>query len=81
VAERRADAAFVYKTDAERWGDTLLAIQLSDRLEPRMRYGIAVVKGAPHPGAARAFVAGLGKPAGRHALTAAGFAIAPFRPR
>ena len=81
VADGQADAAFVYMTEAKRWHGRLIAIDLSDRLAPRVRYGIAVVRGAPHPDAARAFVAGLGKPAGRHALTAAGFATAPFRPR
>jgi ABC-type molybdate transport system substrate-binding protein len=81
VAEHRADAAFVYMTEARRWRKSLLSIDLSDRLAPRVRFGIAVVRGAAHPRAARAFVAGLGKPAGRHALTAAGFLTAPFRPR
>jgi molybdate transport system substrate-binding protein len=81
VSEGRADAAFVYMTEAHRWGDRLIAINLSDRLAPRVRFGIAVVRGAAHPRAARAFVAGLGKPAGRHALTAAGFLTAPFMPR
>jgi ABC-type molybdate transport system substrate-binding protein len=81
VAEQRADAAFVYQTEARRWGRRLIPIDLSDRLAPRVRFGIAVVRGAAHPRAARAFVAGLGKPAGRHALTAAGFVTAPFRPR
>jgi ABC-type molybdate transport system substrate-binding protein len=81
VAARRADAAFVYMTEARRWSGRLLAIDLSDRLAPRVRFGIAVVRGAAHPRAARAFVAGLNKARGRHALTAAGFVTAPFRPR
>jgi molybdate transport system substrate-binding protein len=81
VADGRADAAFVYRTEAKRWKGRLIPIDLSDRLAPRVRFGIAVVRGAAHPRAARAFVAGLAKPAGRHALTAAGFVTAPFRPR
>jgi len=81
VAEHRADAAFVYMTEARRWHRSLIPINLSDKLAPRVRFGIAVVRGAAHPRAARAFVAGLGTPAGRHALTAAGFLTAPFRPR
>jgi molybdate transport system substrate-binding protein len=81
VAEHRADAAFVYMTEARRWRRSMLPIDLADRLAPRVRFGIAVVRGAAHPRAARAFVAGLRTPAGRHALTAAGFLTAPFRPR
>jgi molybdate transport system substrate-binding protein len=81
VMERRVDAAFVYRTEAERWRGRLLAIDLSDRLAPRVRFGIALVRGAAHPRAARAFVAGLDKAPGRHALNAAGFVTAPFRPR
>jgi molybdate transport system substrate-binding protein len=81
VAERRTDAAFVYRTAATRWRGRLLAIDLSDRLAPRVRFGIAVVSGAAHPRAARAFVAGLDKARGRRALNAAGFVTAPFRPR
>jgi len=81
VAARRVDAAFVYRTEAAHWPGRLLAIDLSDRLAPRVRFGIAVVRGAAHPRAARAFVAGLDKARGRHALNAAGFVTAPFRPR
>jgi molybdate transport system substrate-binding protein len=73
VAEGAVDAGFVYETDVEASGGRLVGIELPVRLQPRVVYGAAVVKGAPHPAAARAFVAGLREGAGRRALEEAGF--------
>jgi molybdate transport system substrate-binding protein len=77
VASRRADAAFVYTTDATH----LLAINLPDYLARHMTYGVAVVKGAKHLGEARAFVASLKTPEGSRALRRAGLIPGPARPR
>jgi ABC-type molybdate transport system substrate-binding protein len=77
VRAGRADAALVYRTDAT----GLLAIDLPDRLARHMTYGVAVVKGAAHLGAARAFVASLKTPTGSRALRRAGLLTGPPRPR
>jgi ABC-type molybdate transport system substrate-binding protein len=77
VRSRHADAAIVYKTDT----NGLFAIDLPDFLAPHMTYGVAVVKGAAHPAAARAFVASLKTPTGRRTLRKAGLLPGPPRPR
>ena len=73
LAEGAVDAGFTYATDVEASRGRLVGIELPARLQPRVVYGAAVVKGAPHPAAARAFVAGLRAGAGRRALEEAGF--------
>jgi molybdate transport system substrate-binding protein len=55
----------------------LKAIELPADLQPDVAYGIAVVKGAAHRAAARAFVAGLLDGAGAGALNRAGFRPPP----
>jgi ABC-type molybdate transport system substrate-binding protein len=77
VRTRRADAALVYSTDAT----DLLPISLPDYLARHMTYGVAVVKGAKHLGAARRFVASLKTPGGTRALRQAGLNPGPPRPR
>jgi molybdate transport system substrate-binding protein len=77
VAQGAVDAGFVYVTDVRASGGKLRAIELPSRLQPRVAYGVAVVKGAAHPEQARAFVAGLLRGAGAQALTAAGFEPPP----
>jgi ABC-type molybdate transport system substrate-binding protein len=76
VETRRADAGLVYTTDAT----DLLAISLPDYLARHMTYGVAVVKGARHLGAARRFVASLKTPDGSRALRQAGLSPGPPRP-
>ncbi len=76
VRSRRADAALVYTTDAA----GLLPISLPDYLARHMTYSVAVVRGAAHLNAARAFVASLKTPAGRRALRQAGLLPGPPRP-
>jgi molybdate transport system substrate-binding protein len=73
VATGAVDAGFVYVTDVRAAKGRLIGIPLPDKLQPRVVYGAAVVKGAPHPAEARAFVTGLLSGAGRRALGDAGF--------
>jgi molybdate transport system substrate-binding protein len=80
VAQGAVDAGFVYITDARAAGDGVQAIDLPARLQPQVAYGVAVVKGAPHPKQARAFIDGLLRGAGRRALEQAGFETPPAGP-
>src|SRR3954464_492614 len=65
VATGAVDAGFVYITDVQAAGGKLKAIELPAELKPQVAYGVAVVKGAKHPEAARKFVAGLLRGDGR----------------
>jgi molybdate transport system substrate-binding protein len=73
VSEGAVDAGFVYATDVEASKGRLGDVELSPKLQPRVRYGAAVVTGAEHPGEARAFLRGLLSGAGGDALRKAGF--------
>jgi molybdate transport system substrate-binding protein len=73
VAQGAVDAGFVYVTDVDASGARLRAIELPARLQPRVEYGIAVVKDGTHHDQAREFVAGLVSATGRRALAQAGF--------
>lgn len=73
VALGQADAGFVYITDAEAAGGKVAVIRLPAQAKPGAKDFIAVVKSAPHPVAARAFVASVLSPAGQAKLRAAGF--------
>jgi molybdate transport system substrate-binding protein len=77
VSQGAVDAGFVYVTDVEASKGALVGLELSARLQPRVVYGAAVVKGAAHPAEARAFIAGLVSGAGRNALREAGFEPPP----
>src|SRR4051794_6957014 len=77
VATGAVDAGFVYITDVQAAGGKLKAIELPAQLKPQVAYGVAVVKGAKHPEAARKFVDGLLRGAGREALDRAGFLPPP----
>lgn len=68
------DAGFVYVTDVRAARGRLDAIELPARLRPDVAYAAAVVRAAPRPRVARAFLQGLRSGAGRAALRAAGFA-------
>jgi molybdate transport system substrate-binding protein len=73
VALGQADAGFVYITDADAAGGKVKTIRLPAQAKPGAEDFIAVVKSAPHPAAARAFVAAILSPAGQAKLRAAGF--------
>ena len=73
LAQGAADAGFVYITDVRAASGKLKAIELPAALQPRVQYGVAVVRGAKHPEAAKAFVAGLLDGKGAQDLRAAGF--------
>jgi molybdate transport system substrate-binding protein len=77
LTQGAVDAGFVYITDVKATHGALRAIELPKSLKPSAAYGVAVVKGAKHPGAAKAFVAGLLHGPGQRALRAAGFEPPP----
>ena len=73
LTQGAADAGFLYVTDVVATNGRLRAIELPAGLQPEVAYGVAIVKGAAHRRAARAFVAALSDGAGSDALRAAGF--------
>jgi molybdate transport system substrate-binding protein len=75
LTQRAADAGFVYVTDVTGAGGKLRAIELPTSLQPRVEYGISVVKGTGSKENAEAFVGGLLNGRGRDALTKAGFEL------
>jgi molybdate transport system substrate-binding protein len=77
LTQRAVDAGFLYVSDVRATDGALEAIELPDELQPDVAYGVAVVKGAKQPEAARAFVAGLLDGAGAQALEDAGFEPPP----
>jgi molybdate transport system substrate-binding protein len=77
LAQGAVDAGFVYVTDVQAADAHLKAIELPVRLQPVVVYEAAVVTGAPHPQAARRFVAGLTGGDAQTALKDAGFGAPP----
>jgi molybdate transport system substrate-binding protein len=77
LTQGSADAGLLYITDVVATNGRLKAIELPAKLQPAVAYGAAVVKGADHPEAARAFIAGLRSGAGAQALKRAGFEPPP----
>jgi molybdate transport system substrate-binding protein len=77
IAQGAVDAGFVYVTDVKAAGGKLRALGLPETLQPRVAYGVAVVKGAEHARDARRFVDGLLNGAGKQALARAGFLPPP----
>jgi len=77
LAQGAVDAGFVYVTDVQAADAHLRAIALPARLQPQVVYEAAVVTGAPHPQAARRFVAGLVGVRAQIALGDAGFGAPP----
>ncbi len=73
VALGQADAGFVYVTDARAAGGRVTVIRLPAAARPIAKDYIAVVRSAPHPAAARAFVARVLSAQGQAELRAAGF--------
>jgi molybdate transport system substrate-binding protein len=77
LTQGAVDAGFLYLSDVRATDGALEAIELPDDLQPDVAYGVAVVKGAKQPEAARAFVAGLLDGPGAQALERAGFEPPP----
>jgi molybdate transport system substrate-binding protein len=73
LSQGAVDAGFVYVTDVNASKGALRAIELPASLRPSVKYGVAIVKGAKNPGAARKFVDGLLHGDGARRLRAAGF--------
>lgn len=67
-----ADAGFVYVTD-EKGSEGLEPVEIESKLQPRVEYGIAVVKSSDDKAAAEEFVAGLIEGEGQEDLAEAGF--------
>jgi molybdate transport system substrate-binding protein len=77
VVQGAVDAGFVYVTDVTATAGKARAIALPASLQPRVAYGVAVVKGSPHEAVARRFIAGLVGPRGQAELRRAGFEPPP----
>jgi molybdate transport system substrate-binding protein len=77
LTQGAADAGFLYVTDVKAAGGKLKAIDLPKSLQPRVAYGVAVLKAAAHPSQARQFIAGLLTGTGRNDLLADGFLRSP----
>jgi len=77
LTQGAVDAGFVYISDVRATDGKLKAIELPASLQPTVAYGVAVVKGAKHEDAAKAFVDGLLGGDGKHALDEAGFEPPP----
>jgi molybdate transport system substrate-binding protein len=77
IAQGAVDAGFVYRSDVRAADGMVTAITLPARLQPKVAYGAAVVKGAKHPALAARYIDGLVSGAGQRALRAAGFLPPP----
>jgi molybdate transport system substrate-binding protein len=73
------DAGFTYVTDVKATKGALVAIPLPASLQPVVAYGIAVVKGDPHPKQAQEFLSGLLNGPGEQDLSSAGFLPPPAK--
>jgi molybdate transport system substrate-binding protein len=73
LTQGAVDAGFVYVTDVTAAKGALSAISLPARLQPAVRYGVAVVQGTKHREQAQAFVDGLLTGSGAQQLLKAGF--------
>lgn len=77
LTQGAVDAGFVYATDVRATKGELRAIELPERLRPRVVYAAAVVRGSRRRDEARSFVIGLLDPVGRRELRRAGFLPPP----
>jgi molybdate transport system substrate-binding protein len=73
LTQGAADAGFLYITDVKATDGQLKAIDLPASLQPRVAYGVAVLKQSSHPAQAQQFVAGLLSGAGHADLLVDGF--------
>jgi molybdate transport system substrate-binding protein len=77
LTQGAVDAGLTYVTDVKATKGELRAIALPGSVQPVVSYGVAVVKGDPHPTQAQAFIAGLLSGSGQNDLTKAGFLPPP----
>jgi molybdate transport system substrate-binding protein len=77
LTQDAVDAGFTYVTDVKATKGALKAIALPASLQPVVAYGVAVVKGSPHPTQAQQFISGLLSGAGQTQLADAGFLPPP----
>jgi len=77
LTQGAVDAGFLYFTDVQATNGRLTAIELPDKLQPEVAYGVAIVKSAPNRKTARAFIDGLLTGDGAAALRDAGFEPPP----
>jgi molybdate transport system substrate-binding protein len=77
IIQGAVDAGFVYRSDVKAAGGKLEAVALPARLQPKVAYGAAVVKGAKQPVLARQYIDGLVSGKGQDTLRAAGFLPPP----
>ncbi len=73
VALGEADAGFVYSTDAKTVPGQVTVLKMPAWAQPKVAYGICVVKSSPNATAAQAFIAKVMSKAGQAKLLAAGF--------
>jgi molybdate transport system substrate-binding protein len=73
VALGEADAGLVYSTDAKTVPGQVTVLTMPAWAQPKVQYGICVVKSSPNATAARAFVNEVMSKAGQAKLLAAGF--------
>jgi molybdate transport system substrate-binding protein len=74
-----ADAGIVYRSDALAGAGKVLVLSIPPEVNVRAEYPIAILKGAPHPALARAWIDLLKSAAGLAALREAGFLPCPPR--
>jgi molybdate transport system substrate-binding protein len=77
LTQGAVDAGFVYVSDVRGSDGRLKAIALPGSVQPTVAYGVAVVKRARNPDAAKSFIHGLVNGEGHRALAAAGFEPPP----
>jgi len=73
VESGEVDAGLVYVSDVHEAGAKVHGVPIPDAVNSTTIYPIAVLKDAPNPATARAFVQLVGSAAGRRVLTANGF--------
>jgi molybdate transport system substrate-binding protein len=77
LTQGAVDAGFTYVTDVKATKGALRAIPLPASVQPVVAYGVAIVKGGPHPDQAKAFISGLLNGNGQTDLRNAGFLPPP----
>ena len=73
VALGEADAGFVYSTDAKTVPGQVIVLTMPAWAQPKVQYGICIVKSSSNAAAAQAFVNEVLSKAGQAKLLAAGF--------